>query len=515
MKKKYLALLTAMVIAVAGVGSSLEVAAADFTSEVEETIPDVSEDSADATGAAYSGDYRYWSQGRSDYADMRAYGCWVVAQAKLLYETGVDRSASFNPDVYMNWQKNNGYLNSGFYQTNGGYAPVAYANQKGKNLEYLGEWTANTNQFWFNINAGYYTIIKVPGHYIYLDNQMSKSTGQLYCDDSYTNTNINSGPRLLSNYSSFLSCYVYKSNGNSSAISTDWGEWEDNITDNNACIYGKINVSQKVQFTGAGVNIWDSSNRLIKQYIEGTSVNYNYMQISYNLQTELGMTLSPGETYTYQMFADFGGNRYYGYKKTFKTTGQRANPSSGNTNSGSTSGKNNTGNTAGKTNTTVKSSAKLNMSVVPLKAGQKTSAVKVLNMNSKERIKSYKSSNFYIFTVSSKGQITAKKKGNATLIITLNTGKQLKATVKVQTGTVRTAKISIQARNKTLNRGKTYQIKTTVSPLTSQEKVVYSSSNKKVATVDSKGKVTARKKGTAYITVKSGCKNVKLKITVK
>ena len=113
MKKKYLALLTAMVIAVAGVGSSLEVAAADFTSEVEETIPDVSEDSADATGAAYSGDYRYWSQGRSDYADMRAYGCWVVAQAKLLYETGVDRSASFNPDVYMNWQKNNGYLKSG------------------------------------------------------------------------------------------------------------------------------------------------------------------------------------------------------------------------------------------------------------------------------------------------------------------------------------------------------------------------------------------------------------------
>ena len=97
----------------------------------------------------------------------------------------------------------------------------------------------------------------------------------------------------------------------------------------------------------------------------------------------------------------------------------------------------------------------------------------------------------------------------------MNTGKQLKATVKVQTGTVRTAKISIQARNKTLNRGKTYQIKTTVSPLTSQEKVVYSSSNKKVATVDSKGKVTARKKGTAYITVKSGCKNVKLKITVK
>ena len=43
------------------------------------------------------------------------------------------------------------------------------------------------------------------------------------------------------------------------------------------------------------------------------------MQISYNLQSELGVTLSPGQSYTYQMFADFGGQRYYGNKKTFTT----------------------------------------------------------------------------------------------------------------------------------------------------------------------------------------------------
>ena len=71
-----------------------------------------------AQAASYSGDYRYWSQGASDDYNMRQYGCWVTAQAKLLYETNVDRSAGFNPDSYLNWQRSNGLINSGFYQTN-------------------------------------------------------------------------------------------------------------------------------------------------------------------------------------------------------------------------------------------------------------------------------------------------------------------------------------------------------------------------------------------------------------
>lgn len=46
-------------------------------------------------------------------------------------------------------------------------------------------------------------------------------------------------------------------------------------------------------------------------------------------------------------------------------------------------------------------------------------------------------------------------------------------------------------------------------------KVKWSSSNKKVATVNSKGKVTAKKKGTAKISAKVGGKTYKCKITVK
>lgn len=46
-------------------------------------------------------------------------------------------------------------------------------------------------------------------------------------------------------------------------------------------------------------------------------------------------------------------------------------------------------------------------------------------------------------------------------------------------------------------------------------KVKWSSSNKKVATVNSKGKVTAKKKGTAKISAKVGGKTYKCKVTVK
>ena len=46
-------------------------------------------------------------------------------------------------------------------------------------------------------------------------------------------------------------------------------------------------------------------------------------------------------------------------------------------------------------------------------------------------------------------------------------------------------------------------------------KVKYSSSNPKIARVDSKGKITAVKKGTAVITAKANTKKFNCKVTVK
>lgn len=161
--------------------------------------------------AVYSSDYRYWSQGASDIENMRKYGCWIVAQAKLLYETNVNREASFNPDVYYYWQKDTGFVDSGFYQTNGGYAPVSYSKEKEKPLEYLGYFKATEDKLWENINNGYYAIVQLNngGHYVFIDNETSKQKKQLYCFDSWSER-YSYGTRLLSNYKKWDVCYVYK-----------------------------------------------------------------------------------------------------------------------------------------------------------------------------------------------------------------------------------------------------------------------------------------------------------------
>lgn len=157
----------------------------------------------------------------------------------------------------------------------------------------------------------------------------------------------------------------------------------------------------------------------------------------------------------------------------------------------------------------------VNASRITLKYGQSTTGLKVTGLQSGDYVQSYKSSNTKIFKVNGNGKITAKKKaGSATLTITLKSGLSRNVTVTVQKGTVKTAKVSGVAKKITLNKGKKYTLKPVITPFTSQEKVTYTSSNKKVAKVTSRGVITAKKSGTAKITVKSGKKKAVLAVTV-
>ena len=108
-----------------------------------------------------------------------------------------------------------------------------------------------------------------------------------------------------------------------------------------------------------------------------------------------------------------------------------------------------------------------------------------------------------------------KKKGTAKVTVTLQSGKKATLKVKVQTARVNTTKISGLKKNVSLKKGQKLTLKPVISPLTSQEKVTYTSSNKKVATVSKKGVITAKKKGTVKITVKSGKKSYVIKVKVK
>ena len=86
-------------------------------------------------------------------------------------------------------------------------------------------------------------------------------------------------------------------------------------------------------------------------------------------------------------------------------------------------------------------------------------------------------------------------------------------------GKIKTIAVTnLPAKQLTLKKGKSFTLKTKVTATGKiSKKVAYKSSNKKVATVNAKGKITAKKKGTATITVYSKAdkkKTCKIKVTV-
>lgn len=160
-----------------------------------------------------------------------------------------------------------------------------------------------------------------------------------------------------------------------------------------------------------------------------------------------------------------------------------------------------TANTGGyKVKTTVKvSNPKLSYKSASIWAG-KTLQLKVTGGVGTVK---WKSSNTKVATVSSKGKVTAKKAGSATISATVS-GVTLKCKVTVKGPQLSATKKSLIAKQ-------TYSLK--VNGATS--KVKWSSTNSKVASVSSSGKVTAKKAGTAYIKAKVNGKTLKCKVTVK
>ena len=163
---------------------------------------------------------------------------------------------------------------------------------------------------------------------------------------------------------------------------------------------------------------------------------------------------------------------------------------------------------------------KLNQSSIVLKTGQKTKCLKVTGLAKGDFISTWSTDNWSIadVSVSSDGtcNITAgKTTGKTRIHIYLNSGYEKSVTVKVQKTAVKTTKIKGVPKTLKLKKNQKYSLKPVLKPVTSKEKITYKSSSSKVVKVDSKGRITAKKKGTAVITVKAGKKTVKCKVTVK
>ena len=143
--------------------------------------------------------------------------------------------------------------------------------------------------------------------------------------------------------------------------------------------------------------------------------------------------------------------------------------------------------------------------------GSTTLTAKVSGASSKA---TWKSSNTKIASISSSGKLTAKKAGKVTITVSANgLKKTCVVTVKKHTPV---SSIKLNTTILTLNKIRSFQLRAYISPSKATYKTVkWSSSNTKVATVTSKGKVYAKKAGTAYISAtSSNGKKVRCKVRV-
>ncbi len=133
-----------------------------------------------------------------------------------------------------------------------------------------------------------------------------------------------------------------------------------------------------------------------------------------------------------------------------------------------------------------------------------TTTVKVKPNKKANKKVTYKSANKKIATVSSKGVVKGVKAGTTKITVTSAKNKKKKATIKVVVKKAAVKKVKLSAKTVKLTIGAKKTLKATVTPTKNvYKKVKWSTSKKKVATVSSKGVVTAKAAGTATITAKA------------
>ena len=154
------------------------------------------------------------------------------------------------------------------------------------------------------------------------------------------------------------------------------------------------------------------------------------------------------------------------------------------------------------TKKTIKATTSFNLGISGLVKGD---SVKTVTASSKAiaRVTKTRTNNY---------KITGVKKGTAQIKVTLRSGKKAVCTVKVESRTLTVNKTKV-----TLARGKSFTLKVKGSPAVSAAKktLKFSSSNSKIATVTSTGKIVGKKAGTCKIYVKGNGITKTVVVTVK
>ena len=151
-----------------------------------------------------------------------------------------------------------------------------------------------------------------------------------------------------------------------------------------------------------------------------------------------------------------------------------------------------------------KAKVKLNAKSTTMQVKKTSTALKVKSSSAGDTVRKWTSANKKVAQVDKKtGKITAKSVGTTYITVTMKSGVSAKCTVIVQENAVGTNKVSFGAKTINLKKGKSMKLQVLRTPISANDKLEFTSSKEKVAEINSKGKVTAKKKGYTTITVKT------------
>lgn len=437
----------------------------------------------------YSSDWVYWCQGASRYRGMRGYGCRMVAQSKLLVEAGIVQGGSFDPDVYFEWCKSNGYIDGRtMCELNCGQGPGAYASTVQKNLTYseqvslYGSKADRAAQIMSYLNNGYYVILGSAAHHAYVSRSASLHEGTPIIYDSWSGYSYNTA--TVQNYTNYkLVNFSYMwifSTGEAKELPTPPNPVRvtlttgtaDTITETSAILRGSFTTTGK-RATECGMYLGTDQNNLTK--LGSDSVNTFGTSMFYST-AKYGRSLNPGTTYYYQAYVIVGGTEYRGNVESFRAKGNPPAPALGVSLSSNSL-------TLG-----YGTCNKLNASTTP-------AALPV----------TWKSTDESVVTVTD-GVVTAVSSGTADVIAEVfGNGKIVSAkcrvTVEAPSGT---EPVPVDPDIKLVQSAVTLDIgeRTTLQAITTPagQTIGWNSSNEAVAVVDQSGIVTALAAGTATIT---------------
>lgn len=140
---------------------------------------------------------------------------------------------------------------------------------------------------------------------------------------------------------------------------------------------------------------------------------------------------------------------------------------------------------------------------LPLGKTHQLNTVVTPNNTTDDYTLNWTSSDESVATVDSNGKITAKKAGPVTITVTTNGNSPLTDSIDLEVIEIPMTGVQLRINNSTMKVGDqdTLQITFTPSDTTDSRNVTYTSSDESILTVDSNGKITAKKKGKAVVTI--------------